>query len=746
MPAHHDAPINRLDEDALDRKGFAQRAAASLFAAGRNKESLAVAMCGNWGEGKTSTKNLIHAASEAQARAAGKAAPNWVEFSPWQVNGLPGIEKLFFEEIGNAIGKAPGKGSAADRAKTWRKFGNTVQALGTIAEHAGKVAGLFVPGASVAGELIGGAAKKASEASAFAADSLEDEEPKDSLSFQKLKLRQMMLKLDSQIVVVIDDMDRLGDDEILLVLRLIRANADLPNLTYLLLFQRDVVERAINRQTREDGSAYLEKFVQVFLELPRPDIAKVHRAVTSGLTDLVNRLGIQWTRFDHERWANLWHPGLSHMFRTLRDAHRYLNVVEFRMAGLVTRGVPEVNLLDVFALECLRLFEPAVHRALLADPNLFLHSVEYSQRTPKIDALDKIKALASEDRQDAVTAILTAVFPAAKGAYSNTSYDASFYARWEAEARVCSERIFHRFYAGELQEDSISEADISDLLAVKDDRGKCARLIQKQLKRKNTAMQFLERLRREPCFSKGKASQPLRLAVWDTSDEFPPKSGTVGINSNDPASIPYWILADALRRLESVDAKRELVIDTMMKSRSLLAFIWTANGCEKRHEKVHFWPQLSESDLARIKAEALARLENAATQGKMIRSPHLTYLLWGWRRLETERVQKQVRQWLQKAPKADVLNLLRSFVSRGSSWGMESYYIKEHVRIVWDDLADFASLDEWQSAVKRVSGRRVSKKVPEEVTFFNEAVKRSKSGKSDRGGRLMDEESDEDEM
>lgn len=744
MPTHHDTPITTLEEDALDRSGFAKRAAASLFASGRNKESLAVALCGKWGEGKTSTKNMIQAASLAQAEEAGKAPPNWVEFSPWQVNGLPGIEKLFFEEIGNAIGKAPGKGSATERAKNWRKFGNTIQALGTFAEQAGKVVGMMVPAAGAVGDLIGGAAKKASEASTFAADSLDQQGATDSLSHQKLRLRQMMLKLDSQIVVVVDDIDRLGDDEILLVLRLIRANADLPNLTYLLLFQRDVVERAINRHTHEDGSTFLEKFVQVFLELPRPNISRIHHAVTSGLTDLVNRQGISWTRFDRERWANLWQPGLSRMFRTLRDAHRYLNVVDFRIAGLVTRGVPEVNILDVFALECLRLFEPAVHHALLRDPGLFLNAVEYSLRTRKIEELDKVKALAGEQRQDAVKAILTAVFPAAGGAYSNMSYDSSFFAKWDSEARVCSERIFHRFYAGELQEDTVSEADIFDLLAVKDERSKCAALIRKQLKRPRTAMAFLQRLSKESCFAKSEASQALRLAVWDTADEFPPKSGTVGIDSSDASSIPYWLLADALKHLDSPEAKRRLVMDTMLQSRGVLAFIWTADGCEKRHEKVSWWPQLSDDDLSRLKSEALKRLEKAASSGKMICSSHLSYLLWGWRRLDAEHAQQQVTDWLREAPKATILTLLRTFISRGSSWGMESYYIKEHVRIVWDDLADFAPFEEWQSAVKRVGGSRSTKKAPEEVTFFNEAAKRRASGKSDRGGRLIDDQDDED--
>jgi KAP family P-loop domain len=744
MPTHHDTPITTLEEDALDRSGFAKRAAASLFASGRNKESLAVALCGKWGEGKTSTKNMIQAASLAQAQEAGKAPPNWVEFSPWQVNGLPGIEKLFFEEIGNAIGKAPGRGSPTERAKNWRRFGNTIQAFGTFAEHAGKVAGMIVPAAGAVGELIGGAAKKASEASIFAADSLDHQEATDSLSYQKLKLRQMMLTLDSQIVVVVDDMDRLGDDEILLVLRLIRANADLPNLTYLLLFQRDVVERAINRHTHEDGSAFLEKFVQVFLDLPRPNISKIHSAVTSGLTDLVNRLGISWMRFDRERWANLWQPGLSRMFRTLRDAQRYLNVVDFRMAGLVTRGIPEVNILDVFALECLRLFEPAVHQALLNDHGLFLKTVEYSQRGRSIEELDKIKSLASEQRQDAVKAIIAGVFPAAHGAYSNMGYDSSFFAKWEAEARVCSERIFHRFYAGELQEHTVSEADISDLLAVKGDRDKCANLIRKQLKRPKTALQFLRRLSMETCFAKSDASQALRLAVWDTSDEFPPRSGAVGIDSSDASSIPYWLLVEALKRLDSPELKRQLVMDTMLQSRSVLAFIWTADGCERRHENVYWWPQLSDDDLSRIKSEALKRLETAASSGKMICSSHLSFLLWGWRRLDIEHAQQQAREWLREAPKAAILTLLRTFISRGSSWGIDSYYVKEHVHIVWENLADFAPFEEWQSAVKRVCGSRRTKKVPEEVGLFNEAAKRRALGKSDRGGRLIDDQNGED--
>lgn len=746
MPTRHDTPIKLPKEDALDRRGFAERVAVSLFADGRTKESVVIALCGSWGDGKTSTKNLIQASASALAVATSKPAPNWVEFSPWQVNGLPGIEKLFFEEIGTALGKAPGKGSPKDRAQSWTNFGNTVQAFGALAEYTGKVVGLAVPGASAVGGLVGGTAKKISEASTLAAAAANTSAKAEGLSDQKQKLRQIMLKLDSPIIVVIDDMDRLGDDEILLVLRLIRANADLPNLTYLLLFQRDVVERSIKRRTGEDGASYLEKFVQVFLDLPKPRIDRIHKTVTDGLTDLVNRLGISWSRFDPERWINLWQPGLSHYFNTMRDAHRYLNVVEFRLAGLVTRGIPEVNMLDVFAMECLRLFEADVHNEVLSRSELFLKPRDYAQRKDAIDALDKVVALACEEKRDAAKSILRGVFPAAQGAYSNMSYDGTSFARWETEARICSENIFTRFYAGELGDSSVSEADVADLIAVKNDRAKCRALIRKQLKKSPTALAFLKRVSKEKCFEKTDSTQGLRLAMWDCADEYPPRGRSVGLENNDASSIPYWLLADALRRMDDAEAKRQFILETMFASQGVFAFIWVADGCAERHERGGFWPQLTNEEVEQIETEAKLRLVSAAKSGKLIRSNHLSALLWGWRRFDSKGVRLQISLWLRKASKADIFFLLKSFVSSGSSWGMESYYVKQHIRIIWEDLVDFAPLEDWKSAVARALGRQSSKKLPEEVALFHQALQRQAAGRSDRGGRLPEPENQDEDL
>jgi hypothetical protein len=549
-----------------------------------------------------------------------------------------------------------------------------------------------------------------------------------------------MLKLDAQIVVVIDDMDRLGDDEVLLVLRLIKANADFPNLTYLLLFQRDIVERAVQRKTSENGSVYLEKFVQVFLDLPQPKIDKIQRVVTDGLTDLVNRLGISWERFEKERWANLWQPGLSQFFHSMRDAYRYLNVVEFRMAGLVTRGVPEVNMLDVFAMECLRLFEPTVHSRMLSDPDLLLRTKEYSKRNSAIQAFDDVIELAHPSRRDATKALMEAVFPAVSGAYRNMGYDNSFFAMWETQARICTETIFYRFYAGELGEGMISEADIAEILTVQDDRKKCVKLIRKQINRRETAPLFLERLAKEACFKKPVENHGLRLAIWDTCDEFPTKGPDRGFGGNNLVSIPYWSLADALRQLDDLELKRRLVTKTMFASKGVIAFVWVAEGCEKRHENVHYWPKLTDFEIQSIKAEALTRLNKIAQTGAMLESNHAAQLLWMWHSLDAEAAKLQVGCWLSKGSKTEILRLLRMFIGHGTSQGMDSYYVKKRSYISLNELETFAPYELWVRAVNRTIGRRASKNPPEEIELFRKAEKRQSSGKSDLDRPIRDED------
>ncbi|MBW8880218.1 MAG: hypothetical protein JF615_01990, partial [Asticcacaulis sp.] len=146
--------------------------------------------------------------------------------------------------------------------------------------------------------------------------------PTKPLELVRADLEQKLKKLDRPLIVVIDDIDRLEADQIRTVFRHVKANADLPRLTYLLLFQPTVVEAALNPVAAGDGRGYLEKIIQASFDLPAVEISRVHKALFAALDlalagNLTPRDG-----FDALRWGNLFHGGLKLFIQNLRDVHR----------------------------------------------------------------------------------------------------------------------------------------------------------------------------------------------------------------------------------------------------------------------------------------------------------------------------------------------------------------------------------------------------------------------------------------
>ncbi len=88
---------------------------------------------------------------------------------------------------------------------------------------------------------------------------LEDQEVvhQQNLAELKRELSDSLKDLEQPILVVLDDIDRLTSEEIRLLFQLVKANADFPNLVYLLLFQRDIVERSLDSSPSNNGQEFL---------------------------------------------------------------------------------------------------------------------------------------------------------------------------------------------------------------------------------------------------------------------------------------------------------------------------------------------------------------------------------------------------------------------------------------------------------------------------------------------------------
>jgi len=272
-----DRPLLRSQDDRL---GFSQVAAA-LSRAILNQaapEGLVIGVEGDWGSGKSS---LLRLTLEQLAQGGAKRPPAVIEFRPWLIGDRDALLQALFSEFANALerlgaeeaGPARGKLSAAEAAgKELRAFAARLGGVGKLV----KLGGDFVPGLGAIGSGLVAVSEVAADVKA------------PSLVELKTRIDGLLRDLQRTIVVTIDDVDRLEPSEALELLRLVRSVADFPHVVYLLCYDRHVLSAGIETSARvPDGEAFLEKILQVTVEVPLPEAYRLRTWFQAGLAALM---------------------------------------------------------------------------------------------------------------------------------------------------------------------------------------------------------------------------------------------------------------------------------------------------------------------------------------------------------------------------------------------------------------------------------------------------------------------------
>ncbi len=134
------------------------------------------------------------------------------------------------------------------------------------------------------GEEIEGAISDASEESAnLSSKWIEDsfakhDKNKNTIAAFKDELTKYASSQDKPIVIFIDELDRCRPDFAVSVIERIKHFFDVPNVVFVLLLNRDQLEKAVKGVygSETDGAAYLGKFVNFFFRLPKSKAADYH--------------------------------------------------------------------------------------------------------------------------------------------------------------------------------------------------------------------------------------------------------------------------------------------------------------------------------------------------------------------------------------------------------------------------------------------------------------------------------------
>ncbi len=380
-----------------------------------------LALNGPWGSGKSSIVNLIRSAL------ANADDDNLVvsDFRCWWYRGEDALALAFLQSLHGTLRLSLGdkvRDFIPDITQRLLQAGPTIGAAVTLASGVPLTA-LFTGGSKFASTFF----------------------PKgDTLEKTFRNLAKILADEDRRFLVVIDDIDRLSPDEAIAIFRLVKSVGQLPNIMYLLVFDRDLAENAVKERFPSEGPHFLEKIVQAGFEVPMPLKTDLNEAVLNAIHEICG---------DPEedqavRVMNLFYDIVVPYMTTPRHVARYQNAISVTWPAVAG----EVSLADFIALEALRLYEPCLFQAIrLGKEAVCGVSKQHSDNQSHDDRLKPFLDDLPLSRHNLAKTVLKRLFPRLE----NTGYSGDWVGHWDAERRVCIEAHFDTYFRLTLSDEAL---------------------------------------------------------------------------------------------------------------------------------------------------------------------------------------------------------------------------------------------------------------------------------------------------
>lgn len=348
-----DKPIQRKEEDALKRTTFSKQLAKAIVSYTKT-DNFVVSLCGRWGSGKTSILNLVLEEINAITQdGPEEERPIIIRFNPWNYTDCAQLVSQFFAEISTNL-------KTRDSSKEMRYIGEALERYSSLFEYSQyiPVVGKYIAPLHKALTSTGGWLKKKSDEN-------------NSLEEKKKKVTEALSNQKHKFIIVIDDIDRLNNAQIRAVFQLVNSVAGFPNMIYFLLFDREVVARALHEEQNCDGEEYLEKIIQVLFDVPEASPELISNVFIERYINIIFKEDEE-IDFDTEYWQKIYDSCIRPFTKGIRDVNRILNSYEFKYNLMKN----EINEVDLLAITTLQICAPDIYKWIVRNSNLLVGGVE----------------------------------------------------------------------------------------------------------------------------------------------------------------------------------------------------------------------------------------------------------------------------------------------------------------------------------------------------------------------------------
>lgn len=305
-----DMPISKEENDLLNRYINAKEAVNKLVATNPKYEAFTFGITAPWGEGKTSFMNLMKEYLMNEY----KNDYIIMDFNPWIYAKKSELTHIFLDELSNKVSSY-----STIFSRDLEKYADVISSVGNDGIKA------------ITKTLTSKLHKTASE--------------------QFKELQNNIQSINKQIFVFIDDIDRLNCEEMEEIFRLVRITSSLPNMYFILAYDKKYVMDTLKKQFGNYSSKYTDKILQEEYEIPQADTEVL---IEQLLLNLKNNLNENEYKQIQDFLVKKRFYGINPMYfiKSIRTVKRIANRMIFSMRRLHD----EVDVCDYFILELFRQF------------------------------------------------------------------------------------------------------------------------------------------------------------------------------------------------------------------------------------------------------------------------------------------------------------------------------------------------------------------------------------------------------
>lgn len=609
-------------------------------------EGVVLAINGAWGSGKTSIINLIehHTKTESSIKI--------LRFNPWWYSGEEALTVAFFREIGQILDKSIGSQAKSAFARIGARILRTAGTVAPIVDATG----------------VGGAATASVGALNWAADFLSDDK---SLEELHREISENLKRQQCRFLVIIDDIDRLDPDAALAIFRLVKSVGQLPNVIYLLSFDRSLAESAVTRRFPSEGSYYLEKIIQVSFDIPKIDEEELYRFSLNKIESIVGAI-------ESDRqvdFLNLYHEVVAPSLKTPRDAFKLINSLSVTYPSV--QG--EVDVGDFVAIESLRIFEPMLYRRIRENGSLLTANPriggDYST-TQKQQAWTN--ALIGDHRDpEWAQRVLRRLFPVCDAVWANT-YHTSSGSIWLRRRRACAPNHFETYFRFSLSKKAVSAKVLHDFIRSDHD----AEWIAEKAKfyaipnesGESEIARILDGLSAHgPEIPISRATHMLN-GFFSVADEiYLATDEARGMSFADNRLRLHWLLRSILFDRTTLLERSEILMAAMANAQTVWMVDFARSAWQDWHPRKGKEATsedqclLTLKDTETIRLAVLDRLRSEASSGRLLHERALPFLLYNWADFSDVKP-SEVREWTSKLLEGVETTLLFAEQFTADSW------------------------------------------------------------------------------